>query len=76
MIIVNNLPFGSTESEVSIQNELNKSITELNRVSQLIKFYPLAAFDLPPDHMGAGLARKIGWILLPIDISIRMNLFN
>ncbi len=60
VIIVNNLPFGSTESEVSIQNELNNSITELNRVSQLIKFYPLAAFDLPPDQMGAGLARKIG----------------
>lgn len=60
MIIVNNLPFGSTEGELSIQSELNNSITELNQVSQFVTFHPLSAFDLPPDQMGAGLARKIG----------------
>ncbi len=60
MIIVNNLPFGSAESDICNQKELNESVKSLNQNSNFIKFHTLSAFDLPPEQLGAGLARKIG----------------
>lgn len=60
VIVVNNLPMGSDSSAISEQHLLNADIVALSSLNSFLKFLPLAAFELPVDSFGAGLARKIG----------------
>lgn len=64
VVVVNNLPEHSTESEKLIQLELNHKIRSLNLNSSFLSLFPIEAFDLPKSNFGAGLARKIGMDLV------------